>query len=318
MNKGHRVSKRKASLGSMLSLFASICDHLTPPPMAKPPKSEQLYHYQKRSLRRAMSFHDSDIEEPSPDEHNVGIVKRRAGAFGTAIRAIESASYIPASPCSINTPDRSSGSCPFGFDDIDSACSGSIYSPISSPAPTVHRVLPPIEDKEEDRAEEIPQEAPQEYGFEQRLVKRSASFDSHKPPTSPLSPFRPQIVSFSRPTPQVYPYLSSHATVRQESSHQVARRSPTSPTRINVPLEATSEHCSAPLSPPLPNRNPRRTPGNSGHGPLIHATLNQPFLGGQDKLDVFTPGPRTIMLKQPTPPPSSWQRKPLTSIGKRI
>lgn len=299
-------------LKSIRSWFASIGDHLTPP-VVQPSLSDQPYHYHKRSLRRTMSFHNGDIGGPSPDEQNVEIAQRRAGALGTAIRAIESASYIPASPFRVNSPVRSSGSYPFAFDDVDSVSSRSIYSPISSPVSTVHRVLLFTEDKE-DKVEQIPNDATREYAFAQPLA---ASIDGDKPPAPPLSTLRPGKVSFSRPTRQVYPHLICPVTARQESLHQVVHQSPV---RINVPLEATSEHCLAPLSPPpLPDRNPKRTPSDSRHGPLIHATLDQSFRGGgQDKFVGFTPGPGANVLKSPAPPPSSRRQKPLTPIGKRL
>ena len=285
------------SLKSIRSWFASIGDHSTPPPVVEHPQSEQPYHYRKRSLRRAVSFRNGDIGDPSPDEQNVDIAQRRAGTLGTAIRAIESASYVPPSPFSINTLDRSSGSYQLAFNDIDSVSSRSAYSPTSSPVSPVHRVLLFTEYKE-DKVEQIPKDARREYAFEQPLA---ASFDSDKPPASPLRTLRPRTVSFSRPTPQVYPHLICQTTAQQESLHQVVHRSPV---RTNVPLEATSGHCPAPLSPPpLPSRNPKRTPSDSGHGPLIHATLDQSFRrGGQDK---FTPGPNAVVLK------SSQQPRPL-------
>ena len=300
------------SLKSIRSWFASIGDHLTPPSVVQPPQNEQPYHYRKRSLRRATSFHSGDIGGPSPDEQNVEIVQRRAGALGTAIRAIESASYIPASPFSTNSPERSSSSYPFAFYDIDSISSRSLYSPISSPVSTVHRVLL-FTEHEEDKVEETPKDASREYAFEHL----AASIDSDKPPAPPLSTLRPGVVSFSRPTPQVYPHLICPAPARQESLHQVVDQSPV---RTNVPLEATLEHRPVPLSPPpLPNRNPKRTPSDSGHGPLIHATLDQSFRGGgQDKLVVFTPGPDANVLKSSAHPLSSRRQKPLTPIGKRL
>jgi hypothetical protein len=249
-----------SSLKSMRSWFASISNYLSPPPKVEPPKNEQPYHYHKRSLRRATSFHNGDTE-PSPDEHNIEIAKRRAGTLGTAIRSIESASYMPVPPCSIN---RSSGSSPFAFDDIDSVSSGSIYSP------TVHRVLLFTEHKE-DTIEKIPNV------FEQPLA---ASSNSNKPTASSLRPLR-------RPTRQAYPHIIYQTTAQQDSLHKVVHRPPM---RINIQSKTTSEHFPAPLSPPpLPNRSPKRTPSDSGHGPLIHATLDRPFRGGgQGKLDVFT------------------------------
>ena len=280
--------------------------------MIEPPRNEKSYHYRKRSLRRAMSFHNGDIGEPSPDRHTLEVAKRRAGALDTATRLIESASYTPVSPGGINSPDRSSGSSrPSGFDDLDSVSSGSVYSPTSSPAPPVHRVLLPIEDKEDEA--EVLQEAPQEY---ERLVKHSASFDN----TSPSSHPRPRMVSFCRPTPQVYPHLICQTTAQQESSQQDLHQPPTSPVRVTVPSKATPAPRSAPLSPPLLNRIPKRTPSDSGHGPLIHATLDRPFLeGGQDNSHELTSaGPRTIVPNQPALPPSSWRRKPLTTNGKRF
>ena len=277
------------SLKSIRSWFASIGTHSTPPPMVEHPQSEQPYHYRKRSLRRTVSFHNGDIGDPLPDEQNADIAQRRAGTFGTAIRAIESASYIPAPPFNINAPDRSSGPYTLAFDDIDSVSSRSIYSPTSSPASPVHRVLLFTEYKE-DEVEQVPKDSRRGYAFERPLA---ASFDSDKPPASPLRTLRPRTVSFSRPTPQVYPHLICQTTARQESLHQVVHRSPV---RTNVPLVATSGHCPAPLSPPpLPNRNPKRTPSDSGHGPLIHATLDQSFRGGgQDK---FAPGPNAVVPK---------------------
>lgn len=299
MDKVDRASKQKPlrrtcsmadiSLKSIRSWFASIGDHLSPPPMVERPQSERPYHYRKRSLRRAVSFHNGDIGDPSPDEQTVDTARRRAGTLGTTIRAIESASYIPASPFSTNAPNRSSGSYPLAFDDIDSVSSRSLYSPTSSPASPVHRVILFTEYKE-DKVEKMAKDARREYAFEQPLA---ASFDSDKPPASPLGTLRPRTVSFSRPTPQVYPHLICQATARQESLRQVVRRSPV---RVDVPLETTPEHCPAPLSPPpLPNRNPKRTPSDSGHGPLIHATLDQSFRrGGQAK---FTQGPNAVVLK---------------------
>lgn len=196
-NKVDRALKQKplrrphsmVSLKSMRSWFASIGDYLTQPPMVEPPKHEQSYHYHKKSLRRTVSLRKDDTRGPSPDENNIEIAKRRAGAFGTTIRAIESASYTPVSPCSINTPDRLSGSW-IAFDDIDSVSSRSIYSPPVSPAPTVHRVHLFTEHKE-DKVEKIPNEAPQAYVSEQPL----AISPSDKLPASVLSPFRPRIVS---------------------------------------------------------------------------------------------------------------------------
>jgi len=259
--------------------------------MVEPLRNKQPYHYHKRSLRRAMSFHSGDTGEPSLDEHNLESAKRRAGTLDTAIRAIESAPYMPVSPC--NMSDQSSRPYPFAFNNIDSIGSGSTYSPTRSPTPTVHRVLLFTEYKE-DKVERVPKEAPRGYIFGQPLA---ASSDSDKPRASPLSPLH-------RPTPQVYPRVTCQTTARQDSLHKVVHRSPM-PT--NVP---SSGHFPAPLSPPpLPNRNPRRTPSDSGHGPLIHATLDRPFRGGgQGKLGVSTPGPRTIVLKQPAAPPSSGDR----------
>ena len=308
------------SLKSKRSWFASIRDHLVPPPMPK--QNDKPYHYQKRSLRRAMSFQNDGIGEPSPDKHTLEAAMRRAGVLDTAIRTIESASYIPGSPCSINTPDRSSGSSrPFASDDLASVSSASIYSPNSSPTPLSHRVLLPIADKK-DKAEQIP-EAPPGYVFEQRRIKRSVSFDNDKLPTPPLSPLRPRMVSFSRPTPQVYPYLTCHSTTGQtagqETSQQVSRQSCTSFTRVNVPSRVNPAP-SAPLPRPPPNRNPKRTPSDSGHGPLIHATLDRYSIdgGGQDKSSGSTLVSTAIVPRQSTPPPSSWRRRPLPSTGKRF
>lgn len=280
------------------SRSASIRDHLTPSPKVEPLQNEKPYHYQKRS---AISFHNGAIGEPSPDEQTLEVTKRRAGALEIAIRAIESASYLPTSIGGTSTPDGSSGSlCLPTFDDLDSVSSESIYSPIEY-----------MDDKVEQRA-------PEDV-FKQRLLKRSVSFNNIELPT-PLTPLRSQMVSFSRPTPQVYPYLICQASARQDSSQQVTHQSPINHIRISVPLKTSPAPRFAPLSPPaLPNRNPKRTPSDSGHGPLIHATLDRPFLKeGQVKSGMFTPGPRTIVLNRPAPSPSSERREPLSSFGKRF
>jgi hypothetical protein len=290
------------SIMSKRSWFASLRDHLAPSSMVELSQSEKPYHYQKRSLNHAVSIHTNDVGEPSPYKQTLKV----------ASRAIEPA---PASPDSIDTPNRSSGfSRPCAFDDFDSVSSGSIYSPISSPPPLVHCVLPPIED--EDTIEQTLQKAPEESVFEQRLAKHATLCDNDKRPTPPPSALYPRTVSFSRPTPQVYPYLINETTAQQERSQRAPPRPPTSLVRTNVASQPTPPPLSAPLpTPPLPNRNPRRSPSDSGRMPLIHATLDRPFLGRpQDKSSVLTPSPTTIVLKQPVPPLSRRQKR-LTSVG---
>lgn len=293
------------------SWSASIRDYLTQSPTVEPLQNEKPYHYQKRSAR---SFQNSAMRERTPDEQSFEVTKRRAGALDIAIRAIESASYIPDG---VITLDGSSGSsCLPALDDLDSVSSGSIYSPTHSPAPPVHRALLSTEDMDDD----MEQRLPQEDVFKQRLLQRSVAFDNNELHTTPLTPRRLQTVSFSRPTPQVYPYLICQASATQDSSQQAPHQSHTNHIRIKVPSETSPAPHFTPLSPSaLPNRNPKRTPSDSGHGSLIHTTLDLLFPEeGQDKADMFTPGPSTVVVKQPALPPPSWRQKPLTSIGKRF
>lgn len=293
------------------SWSASIRDYLTPSPTVEPLQNEKPYHYRKRS---AISFQNSAIGERTPDEQSFEVTKRRAGALDIAIRAIESASYIPGA---IITLDGSNGSsCLPAFDDLDSVSSGSIYSRTHSTTPPIHRAVLSTEDMDDN----MEQRPPQEDVFEQRLLQRSAAFDGDGLHTTPLTPRRSQTVSFSRPTPQVYPYLICQASARQDSSQQDPHQSPTNHIRIKVPSETIPAPRFMPLPPSaLPNRNPKRIPSDSGHGPLIHTTLDLPFPEeGQDKADMFTPGPSTVVVKQPALSPSSWHQKPFTSIGKRF